>query len=180
MQEHLIKIEEHMEQLSIINSNILSDHLCVALLLSSVPESYGPLIMSLSGQPDTEITQQQVRDKHLEEAERREQNDGMETSTETVRKSTAALPRRNNPAGQVECFFCKGAGHMKKQCKKYATWIKGKETKENKKKKYGKHSVKKCNQHSDESDDEDDEHQSMSEEAHVCLKAGTQELEMGA
>lgn len=69
---------------------------------------------------------------------------------------------------------------MKKQCKKYASWIKNKETKENKKEKYGKHIVKKCNQYSDESDDENDEHQSTSEEAHVCLKAGTQELEREA
>lgn len=56
MREHINQIEQHMEQLSIINSNVLSDRLCAALLLSSVPESYGPLIMSLSGQPDTKIT----------------------------------------------------------------------------------------------------------------------------
>lgn len=111
--EHLDKLEDYLDQLSVINSAMLSDRTCASLLLQSVPDSFGPLIMSITNQPDEKITLQLVKEKLLEEAERRTYNLKTETEAETAMKIS-----RKDQSITIECYFCKSREHMKKQCRK--------------------------------------------------------------
>jgi len=123
MNAHVAQMDDLTDQLASLGEP-LAEHLLVALLLSSLPDSYGTLITALETRPEEDLTKELVKNKMLEEyARRKETNLLPQTVNATEQKVMKAKDDRQAvTASGIICFFCKKPNHMKKQCKKYIEW----------------------------------------------------------
>jgi hypothetical protein len=55
MEQHVTTMQDLVDKLTALGEEI-KDHLFVAMLLSSLPETYSTLITALESRPDTELT----------------------------------------------------------------------------------------------------------------------------
>ena len=69
METHLAQMEGLIDQLSSLGET-LAEHLIVAFFLSSLPDNYGTLITALETRPETDLTQELVKNKLIEENNR--------------------------------------------------------------------------------------------------------------
>lgn len=103
----------------------------MAILLSSLPESYDPLVTALEGRPEEDLKLDYIKGKLLDDWRRRSEGRIQEGALEKVMTSTVqAEGRRNVP--QL-CFYCKEAGHFRWNC---PTSMKKREAREKKQKVY--------------------------------------------
>ena len=70
MEQHLKQIEGRIDQLIPVGEALV-EKLTVAIILSSLPESYGTLITVLKTRPEEDLTQELVKNKQPEECSRR-------------------------------------------------------------------------------------------------------------
>lgn len=114
---HVNTMTELFEKLAALGEK-LSENWVVAMLLSSLPQSYDTLITALETRPEGDLTLSLVQSKLLEENRKR-------SSTQT--EVETALKCNHRPAYQayssMECYFCKETGHAKRDCKKYKEWL---------------------------------------------------------
>ena len=82
MEDHIVKMENLVDNLTALGEE-LKDHLVVAMLLSSLPESYGILITALESRPEKELTLSLMKGKLIDEFKRRK---GVEGSGDTALK----------------------------------------------------------------------------------------------
>ena len=128
--EHLSSFQDVVNQ--VLNMNIkIDDELQALLLLSSLPDSWEILVISLSNSaPNGKVTMQMVKDSMLNE-ERRRKEQGTSTQGEALvtegRSKTRNSPINSNwsqsrgkskSRKNVECFYCKRPGHVIKECRK--------------------------------------------------------------
>lgn len=97
----------------------IKDYLVVAMLLSSLPESYSPLITALESRAETELTLGMVKGKLIDEYKRRKGVPDANVSSKALRVSQ----KKRTCAGENKsCFFCNKSGHFKQDCFKYKNW----------------------------------------------------------
>jgi hypothetical protein len=82
MEQHVTKMQDLVYKLTALGEEI-KNHLFVAMLLSSLPETYSTLITALESRPDTELTLGFVKGKLIDEYKRRK---GVPNSEEKFRR----------------------------------------------------------------------------------------------
>ena len=115
METHIQHMQELVDKLAALGEE-LKENLVVAMLLSSLPDSYGTLITALESRPEEELTLSLVKGKLSDEYTRKTGVPGIEDS------NTALKVEHRNAARTFTCFFCKKPGHVKKDCTKYKKW----------------------------------------------------------
>ena len=106
MVDHLNKLRSFFDKLTLIGQN-LNDSMIIAFILSSMPESYDSVVMSLETRPEDQLTVKIVEDCLIQEYERRKNKDN--SSSEKVYKVNSTK----------NCFFCNKTGHKKANCYLY-------------------------------------------------------------
>ena len=152
MSAHLAHMEDLVDQLASLGEP-LAEHLTVALMLSSLPDSYGTLITALETRPEDDLTKELVKNKLLEEYSRRQES-GMVPAAIEQRAMKAKDEKHSAATSRITCFFCKKPGHLKRDCRKYSEW----------KRKNPNHKVKQITETEDNSLDEGSE-----EASYVCF-----------
>lgn len=126
-------VEQHMADFTdlfqklVDQGDAVEDGWRVAMLLSSLPSSYDPLITALESRAETDITFAMVQQKLVAEYRRRLEKDGVDTPNSVLKTVNAS----NSSNEEIECFFCKGVGHMKRDCSKYKAWKRNKDKENN-------------------------------------------------
>lgn len=84
----------------------LADNTLVALLLTSLPESYSTLITALQGRDEKDITPKFVKSKLIDEYNRRKE--GAETNQQRSDDTVMKASQTNTTSiKKIVCFFCK-------------------------------------------------------------------------
>jgi transposase InsO family protein len=115
MEQHVTTMQDLVDKLTALGEKI-KDHLFVAMLLSSLPETYSTLITALESRPDTELTLGFVKGKLIDEYKRRK---GVPDSEDSNRALRALQKKNSDGESDRSCFFCKRSGHFKQDCFKY-------------------------------------------------------------
>lgn len=105
MELHLFQIEELFEKLSNLGKNFTED-VRVILVIQSLPESYNALTTALEARNEKELTLSLLKSKLIDEYHKQKNKDD---------RSEKALKVRNYT---IICNYCKGEGHIKKNCPK--------------------------------------------------------------
>lgn len=117
MSNHLMEASELVHRLARIGES-LKEHLVVAILLSSLPESYSPLVTALEGRPEEDLKVDYVKGKLLDEwrrkTESRAQASSQENIHENAMKSTAQFGNRRSCVRA--CYYCGRGGHFRRNC----------------------------------------------------------------
>src|ERR1700733_9667699 len=121
MENHLAEMQNLIDQLTSLGES-LAEHLTVALILSSLPESYGTLITALETRPEEDLTIELVKNKLLEEFQRKSKV--VSEHNEQELKALKTIKKEVKPKVSLTCFFCKKPNHIKKDCRKYIEWKK--------------------------------------------------------
>ena len=133
MTEHTSDFQGLVNQLTTMKMK-LEDELQALLLLSSLPESWETLVVSLStSAPEGKLTMEMVKDSLLNEEARRKEKG--ESSSEVLvsekherrGRSKSRHPqghgKKDTPRGKsqyrksIKCYHCNKPGHMKKECR---------------------------------------------------------------
>lgn len=121
-------VEAHISQMQdLVNrliglGEILKDNMVAALMLASLPDSYGTLITSLESRPEEDLTLNLVKGKIIDEYKRRKNCEVNMAENEAVMKV-----QMNNSRKEFICYFCKKTGHMKRNCADFLRWKEKKE-----------------------------------------------------
>ena len=118
----------------------LEKSLKVALLLSGLPESYSGVVMALETRPDNELTFVIVKEKLIQEENRRKES---YCTNEKIMKTTQKYcTQKRNVSGShndgvnsrlnksKNCFFCDRPGHFKQNCFLYKKKLEAKRSEE--------------------------------------------------
>lgn len=97
----------------------------IAMLFSTLPPSYDPLVSALEARADDELTFSMVVQKLIAEYKRRLERGDVKAADSVLR--TVGAPTASKSSRETTCYFCKGTGHMKKDCPKYKSWKKKKD-----------------------------------------------------
>lgn len=100
MSDHLVAASELVHRLSRMKEP-LKEHLVVAILLSSLPESYNPLVTALEGRPEEDLKLEYVKGKLLDEWRRKTENQMPENALEKVMKSTGCTKHMTNSTASL-------------------------------------------------------------------------------
>ena len=109
LETHLNTFFEICDRLDEIEET-LTDRLQIAMLLSSLPESFDSIIMALEARPDEDLTINLVKEKLINESVRRQGNRSTEIKSDHAFKLSKF---KRNP---VTCNHCHREGHIKKDC----------------------------------------------------------------
>lgn len=112
MSDHLLQASELVHRLTRLGEG-LKEHIVVAILLSSLPESYNPLITALEGRPEEDLKLDYVKGKLLDEWRRRhEDRNGEKTEGQAMKTTVLTEDRRKVPT----CYRCGEKGHIQWYC----------------------------------------------------------------
>lgn len=125
MEEHISTMLDLVNKLTALGEKLV-DHLIVAMLLSSLPESYSTLITALESRAEKELTLDLVKGKLIDEFKRRKHMCLTHDTGDIAMKTQHGKDSKDKGSG-VDCYFCKKSGHMKKDCLKYKRWKANKE-----------------------------------------------------
>lgn len=112
-ESHLMVLDDLFERLTAAGQT-LEDSLRIAMILRSLPDSYGGLVTALESRPDADLTMQLVKTKLLDEYERKKERSGDSGSAVKAMKSM----KDGAPAMAADrvCFYCKKPGHLRRNC----------------------------------------------------------------
>ncbi|GFY90898.1 hypothetical protein Acr_07g0010940 [Actinidia rufa] len=140
--EHTSEFQNLVNQLASIDLHF-DDEMQALLLLSSLPESWETLVVSLSNSAqDGKLTMSTVKDALFNEEARKKEMGMTERSESQALISDGSRERgrghhRNNGRGRprsqsrgrsFKCFFCDQEGHIRRNCPKYKTHMQSSET----------------------------------------------------
>jgi hypothetical protein len=147
--EHLSNFQGLLNELSTMKL-VLDDEVQALLMLSSLPDSWETLVVSLSNSaPNGVMTMGMVKDSMFNEEARRKEH-GISSHTEALVTEKRGRSKSRKPRGddsrdksrgisktrkEIKCFHCGKLGHMKRQCRKFKKEQlkeKGEESKEEK------------------------------------------------
>lgn len=123
MEDHINNMLDLVNKLTALGEQLM-DHLIVAMMLSSLPDSYNTLITALESRAEEDLTLDLVKGKLIDEYKRRKATGTIGESSESALKTSKESKEKS---GNQECFFCKKRGHQKKDCYKYKKWKQNKE-----------------------------------------------------
>ena len=118
MQQHMDTMLNLIHKLAAFGEEV-KDDMVVAMLLASLPDSYGTLITALEARSPEDLTIDFLKGKLIDEHQWRKNSSAINSSSETAMKVTDS---KNYSSRKSACFFCKKPGHQKKECKKYLVW----------------------------------------------------------
>lgn len=123
MQEHINAMLEIVERLRGLGEDMKDDDVA-SLLLCSLPDSYGTLVIALEARPEAELTLDFVQGKLMDEFQRRQESVVHDIAVDSALKATVS--KFQGKRETRSCFFCEMPGHVKKNCFKWkATLDKG-------------------------------------------------------
>ncbi|KAF7129225.1 hypothetical protein RHSIM_Rhsim10G0050800 [Rhododendron simsii] len=135
--EHMSDFQGLINQLSTMKL-VLDEELQALLLLSSLPDSWETLVVTISNSaPSGMVTMDMVKDGMFnEEARRKEQGTSVDTEALVVQnrgrsrirnsggdrnkskdRSRSKSRGTSKPRSEIECFHCHKMGHMRKECR---------------------------------------------------------------
>ncbi|KAF7121453.1 hypothetical protein RHSIM_Rhsim13G0116100 [Rhododendron simsii] len=135
--EHMSDFQGLINQLSTMKL-VLDEELQALLLLSSLPDSWETLVVTISNSaPSGMVTMDMVKDGMFnEEARRKEQGTSVDTEALVVQNRGRSRTRNSGgdrnkskdrsrsksrgtskPRSEIECFHCHKMGHMRKECR---------------------------------------------------------------
>ena len=109
MQEHITKILEIVSKLRAVKEEIKDTHIG-ALILCSLPNSYESLITALEAWPEKELSLELIKNKVLDEANRRSERKQNQNSDEAIAFKTS---RNRNKY----CTYCRRNNHETSECR---------------------------------------------------------------
>jgi len=112
MQTHINKIRELANQLEAIGDPVRDRELAI-IILSSLPEKFNALIISLEARPPDEITFDSVAIRLLAEEERQNEFNSEKINVEHAFYSGSI---NNRQRSFKKCNFCKRSGHIEENC----------------------------------------------------------------
>lgn len=89
----------------------LKDRVFMAMILSSLPPSYGNLIVALENRPEAELTSEFAMNKLREEYRRR-----TESEVGSAVPEDKALHTKSPKQYSSVCYYCRKPGHFRKDC----------------------------------------------------------------
>lgn len=113
LSEHLMKASELVHRLTRMGES-LKEHLVVAILLSSLPGSYDPLVTALEGRPEEDLKVDYVKGKLLDEWRRKNECRNKESVEDKAMKTTVHAESRRNFVRT--CYYCGREGHLQRSC----------------------------------------------------------------
>lgn len=113
MSDHLLEASELVHSLARMGES-LKEHLVVAILLSSLPVSFSPLVTALEGRPEEDLKLDYVKGKLLDEWRRKSEYSKQENVHENVLKTTVQIENRRNYVRT--CYYCGREGHFQRSC----------------------------------------------------------------
>ena len=105
--DHINKMDELFHQLNIMGENF-NDNLKIAFMLSSLPDSYDTVVMSLETRSEKDLTYKIVVNRLIEEYDRRKNKDLDGFSEEKA--------FRVSKYNKKKCAHCFKIGHLKSEC----------------------------------------------------------------
>lgn len=117
---HVNEMIELFQRMLALGDRFQPDFILSGMILGSLPESYDNLVTTLEGRAD-ELTSNLVCSKIMEEYARRKEKEAER------KKSYEITPTAMNVNREIECYFCHGKGHFKKNCEKYVEWLEKKQ-----------------------------------------------------
>lgn len=115
MREHINEVRSLADQLKLCGSPVDEKDIVMTLLMSLPEQHYSGVITALSTKKPSELSLDYIKSFLHEHDQRHTLTDN---NAETAFISTS-IPSR-------KCFFCKRPGHIKKDCHKFASWMKKK------------------------------------------------------
>ena len=139
MTDHVNSLKTIAEHLESLDDEVAEKDL-VKILISSLPDSYNNLITALESVKEHELTWTYVRDRAINEYERRKGDgkpkknnldDALFSKNDYVRKKKGGShikseQQQNNNKTKFKCHYCHEKGHFIKDCKKKAQAEEGK------------------------------------------------------
>lgn len=123
LEPHFDKLTNLLQKLADLNEN-LSEHLKIALILSSLPKSWHMLVTALEVRKDEELTLSLVQSKLLDEDIRRRKYEDV-TEEKVLKIRTNKFVKRQGTKEEkpqksnVFCYFCKKRNHIMNDCYKF-------------------------------------------------------------
>lgn len=112
MSDHLLQATELVHRLNRLGES-LKEHMTVAILLSSLPESYNPLVTALEGRPEEDLKLDYVKGKLLDEWRRKCEARKDDNVQEQAMK--CRVPPEVRKKVRV-CYYCGMEGHFRWNC----------------------------------------------------------------
>jgi hypothetical protein len=112
MEQHLFKLEELFDKLSAAGKE-LDEDIKVAIMLSSLPDSYEVLTTALEARSDDELTLGIIKQQLIAEWRKR----GLSNVSKDNKEDSKALKVMNRR--KVRCYHCDQVGHIKSRCYKW-------------------------------------------------------------
>lgn len=116
MEAHIYELSGLFQRLVALGETQLSDSWTVAMILSSLPESYNTLATALEIRPEEDLTLALVESKLIGEYQRRKASQSVNGN------STNDSAMKISEKDTRQCFFCKRSGHLKRTCSSYIAW----------------------------------------------------------
>lgn len=111
MEKHIFELEELFDRLQCAGQQMDSS-LKIAMILRSVPSSYGGLVTALESRKDEDLTIELVKQKLIDEWQRRSEQS--ENSNESDERAMKAQSKRQE---EKVCYYCRKPGHFKRNCR---------------------------------------------------------------
>lgn len=108
LEAHLFKLEELFEKLANLGRDLEED-LRIIMVIQSLPDSYNTLTTALEARGDNQLTMAVLKSKLMDEYHKT----SSESSVNKALKVSAPAYKHNSP---VICNYCKGEGHIKRNC----------------------------------------------------------------
>lgn len=108
MDAHLLELEQLFESLEVDQQVKFPDLWRSVVVLASLPECYGSLVVSLESRKEEELTLNLVKQKVLDETERQ-----LNVKKEVIETSTTAFLASNR---SLKCWICGKIGHTQYNC----------------------------------------------------------------
>lgn len=118
MEEHVMTMQDLIDKLTALGEEI-KEHLFVAMLLSSLPESYSTLITALESRSEEELTLNLVTGKLIDEYRRRK---GVPNTEDLSIALKVSQNKETDKIKEKTCYFCKNPRHFKQECTRYRKW----------------------------------------------------------
>jgi hypothetical protein len=114
MPDHLNAIGSLIDELEDVGET-LSNHLSVALILASLPESYDNLITTLETSKEDDLDLEYIKGKLIDEWQRKNESRA-DCSDQALKVMTNKMENHRKGVWKVRCYACNQEGHIMRDC----------------------------------------------------------------